>query len=119
MKEELEGKDQVINGKFVESLTRNNKQIRQDRAEAITEDGEMAYGREVQDLERDLKRKVRERENLLDMSPTNAQSLIVANEFDGQLFAKRDLELTYQIEDLEMKVKFARKRYNSLFKSAE
>ena len=47
--EELEG----MQGAFVDSLVRNNKQIKKDRAIAIAESLHMKYKRKVEDLEQD------------------------------------------------------------------
>ncbi len=41
-------------GAFFNSLKRNNKQIRDDRATAITEDTELVYKRKIEDLEKEI-----------------------------------------------------------------
>jgi UDP-3-O-acyl-N-acetylglucosamine deacetylase len=102
-------------GAFIESLKRNNKQIRGDRAEAIGEDAGIRFKRVVEDLEIDIKRKKRERDNMLDMSPDNAMSLMVAKDFDSAKFVERDLELGIEIRDLTIRLEIARARYNELF----
>lgn len=102
-------------GAFVDSLKRTNKSIRADRAEAITEDAEMTYGREVQDLQVQIKRMKREQINMLDLSPDNAQSLIVASNFDAQEYVRRDTELGLKIRNAEIKLEIAENRYNLLF----
>lgn len=71
-------------GAFVASLKRNNKQIRDDRATAIAEDTEVLYKRKVEDLELSIRKMQREQENMLDLSPTNAQSLVLASDFNSK-----------------------------------
>ena len=62
-----EEKNNETKGAFLESLQRNNKQIRQDRAEAIAEDAELVFKRKVEDLEMKIKRMRRERDGMLDL----------------------------------------------------
>jgi hypothetical protein len=117
---EVQGnEDAVMKGAFVASLARNNKQIRTDRAQAIAEDAEMTYGRAVQDLEVAIKRMKREREGMLDLSPTNAFSLMVANDFDSAKFVARDVELGIEIRNAEIKLEIMRSRYAHLFQVGE
>jgi hypothetical protein len=110
---------QVTQGKFVDSLTRNNSKIKKDRAEAIGEDAQVVFKRVVEDLEIEIKKKRRDRENMLDMSPENAMSLMVASDFDAALFVKKDLELGVAIRNLEIKLEIASNRYNELFVNTE
>jgi hypothetical protein len=42
--------------RFIESLKRNNDQIREDRAKVIGEDSELIYRRRVEDIELKIKR---------------------------------------------------------------
>lgn len=102
-------------GAFASSLRRNNKQIRDDRAVAIAEDCDLIYKREVEDLELQIKKTKREREGLLDLSPTNAQSLILASDFDASEFVKKDLELGLKIRNMGIKLDIAKERYEHLF----
>ena len=48
--------------RFIESLKRNNDQIREDRAKVIGEDSELIYRRRVEDIELKIKRLEREQE---------------------------------------------------------
>ncbi len=102
-------------GTFVEKLHRNNKQIRQDRAIAIVEDAELIYNRSIQDLEMDIKRLKRDRDNLLDLSPDNAQSLKLASDFDAAAFVAKDQELSLKIRNKNIQVNLAKQAYNELF----
>lgn len=106
-------------GAFVASLKRNNKQIRDDRAQAIAEDTQIVYKRQVEDLEYLIKKKKREREQMMDLSPTNAQSLVLANEFDAKAFVARELKLGVEIRNLTIKLNVAKTRYAFLFEGSE
>jgi len=102
-------------GAFISSLKRNNRQIRDDRATAISEDTELLYKRRMEDLEVSLKRMRREQENMLDLSPTNAQSLVLASDFDSASYVEKDIELGVKIRNEEIKLDIAKKRYQYLF----
>jgi len=104
-----------MKGAFVSSLVRNNKKIKEDRAIAIAETTQLLYKREVEDLEIQIKAVARERESALDLSPTTADSLILASDFDAKGFVARDIELGVKIRNLEIKLEIARNRYNRLF----
>jgi hypothetical protein len=102
-------------GAFFSSLKRNNKQIRDDRATAIAEDTQLVYKREIEDLELSIKKMKREQENMLDLSPTNAQSLILASDFDSNVYTKKDIDLGVKIRNAEITLEIAKKRYTYLF----
>lgn len=105
----------VNSGAFIESLKRNNKQIRTDRAAAIAEDTELLFKRRIEDLQVSIRRMERERENMLDLSPTNATSLVLASDFDSSAFVEKDVELGLKIRNERIKLEIAVKRYNHLF----
>jgi len=123
----MEGEDKAIEapaetpatkpaeGAFLTSLRRNNKEIRADRAEAIAEDAQLIFKRKVEDLDVELKRLRRKRENMLDMSPNNAMSLKLAENFDSREFVDQDIALGVDIRNTEIKFEIARKRYAYLF----
>lgn len=113
--EKMAEKETRVPGAFISSLVRNNKQIRQDRAMAIAEDAQMIYRRNVEDLELQIKRMRRDRENMLDLSPNNAMSLIVAADFDSKAFVEKDIELGVKIRNAEIKLEIAQKQYAYLF----
>jgi len=105
----------VVGGAFAESLKRNNKQIRDDRATAIVEDTELVYKRLIEDVDIKLKKLKREQENTIDLSPTNADSLILASDFDSDAYAKKDVDLGVKIRNLEITKDIATKRFEALF----
>lgn len=104
-----------MNGAFIDSLKRNNAKIRSDRAIAIAEDAEMIYKREIEDLQVEIKKLLRERENALDLSPTTTDSLILATDFKSKDFVQRDLKMAVDIRNLTIKYELAVDRYNYLF----
>jgi hypothetical protein len=113
--EDLKEQTDQLSGAFYSSLKRNNKQIRDDRALAIVEDTQMIYKRKIEDLETSVKRMKRELENMLDLSPTNTQSLILATDFKSIEFVDKDLKLGVEIRNTEIMLEIAKKRYDFLF----
>lgn len=102
-------------GELEESLIRNAKQIKADRAEQIAEDSELAYGRKIEDLKRDVKRVQRKRRTMLDMSPDNTYSFIRVDAFDAEAFADADMKLGLELRELEIKLEVAESSYSRLF----
>ena len=105
----------AMKGAFVDSLKRNNRKIREDRAVAIAEAAQIIYKREVEDLELEIKRLKRERENMLDLSPSTADSLVLATDFDAKAFVNKDLDLGVKIRNAEIKLEIGRNRLKHLF----
>ena len=108
-------KDDGMGGKFVDSLKRTNREIKNDRAESIAEDAETSYRRRVEDLIRDKKNLERERRNMLDLSPSNTQSLMVASEFNSKKFFERDMEIGIELRNLDIQIEIGKQRYFELF----
>jgi hypothetical protein len=107
--------ENVMPGAFISSLKRNNKQIREDRATSIAEDVQTLYKRTVEDIELKIKKLKRDREAMLDLSPTTAQSLVLASDFDAAQFVEKDLKLGVDIRNLEIQLEIAKKQYEYLF----
>lgn len=106
----------VSTGAFREKLFRNNTKIREDRALSIIEGTEMLYKRKIEDMEIQVKQMKRERDSMLDLSPTNADSLMLSSDFNSEEFVKRDVEIGLKIRNLEITLDIAKERYNYLFK---
>lgn len=106
---------QEKSGMFIYSLKRNNKQIREDRATAIMEDTQLGYKRQLEDLANNIKKMKREQENMLDLSPLNAQSLVLASDFDSAGYITKDIELGVRIRNAEITLEIGMKRYQYLF----
>jgi len=105
----------AVKGEFFDSLTRNNKKIRSDRAISIAEDAQLLYKRKIEDMEMQIKRLRRERSNMLDLSPTDANSLVLASDFDSESFVEKDIEIGVKLRNLEIKLDIAVERYSVLF----
>jgi len=105
-----QGKD---SGAFIASLKRTNKSIKDDRAEAIGEDAEMAFRRSIEDMQVDLKRMLRAQTNMLDMSPENSYSLMLGKDFDSMKFVEEDAKLGLDMRNLNIKLEIAIDRYNT------
>jgi hypothetical protein len=112
MEEELK---ESMSGAFFDSLSRNNQKIRKDRALAISEEAQMRFKRTIEDLEHEKRALIRERAGLLDLSPTNAQSLILATDFNGQDFVNTELDIGVRLRNLEIRLEIAKARYSYLF----
>ena len=106
-----------VEGAFVASLKRNNKQIRDDRATAIAEDAQIMYRRAVEDLEVKIKRMRRDRDNMLDLSPENAMSLKLASDFNSAEYVSKDIDLGVKIRNAEIQLEIAQKQFEYLFGS--
>ncbi len=104
-----------VKGAFVASLKRNNAKIREDRATSISEDTQLMYKRQIEDLEVQIKRLKRDQESMLDLSPTHADSLVLASDFNSEAFVNKDVKIACDIRNLEIKLELAAKRYGHLF----
>ena len=102
-------------GAFIASLKRNNRQIRDDRAESIAESAQLMYRRAVEDMEVELKTLKRDQENMLDMSPDTAISLKIASDFNAREYVDNDLKMGIRIRELEIKLEIAKRQYKHLF----
>jgi len=100
---------------FVASLTRNNTKIKADRAAAIVEDTQLIYKRQMEDLELSIKKMRREQENMIDLSPTTAQSLILASDFNSAEYVNKDIEIGVKIRNAQITLDIAKDRYAYLF----
>lgn len=107
-----------LKGAFINSLVRNNRKIREDRAIAIQEAAQLVYKREVEDTELKIKQLKRDREAMLDLSPENAMSLVLASDFNEKAFVEKDIKLGIELRNLEIKLEIARARYQYLFEGA-
>jgi hypothetical protein len=102
-------------GAFASALKRNNSKIRQDRAEAIAEDTELVFKRSIEDTQLKIKKMKRDQENMLDMSPSDTTSLVLASDFEATDYVAKDIALGVKIRTEEIKLEIAEKRYAYLF----
>lgn len=106
--------EEDLKPRFIESLQRNNDQIREDRARTIGEDSELIYRRRVEDIELKIKRLEREEEGLIDISPLDKNSLTFID-FQPEAFVQRDIELSLTIRNLNIQLEVSTKRFEYLF----
>lgn len=102
-------------GAFKASLKRTNRQIRDDRADAIGKSARLKFKRKIEDLDFEVDEVFTDRENILDMSPTNAQSLIVASDFKADEYIIKEEEFARKIRDLIIIRNLLAKRFTILF----
>lgn len=104
-----------MKGKFVDSLKRNNKKIREDRAIQIAESAQMKYKRKVEDLQHEIRDLNRTRNAALDLSPDTGDSLKLALNFNADEFVQSDINIGLKIREKEILLEIAQTRYNELF----
>lgn len=106
---------ELIAGAFSASVKRNNKQIREDRAMVIVSNAELMYRRKIENIEIDIRNMEMELDNMLDLSPTNAQSLVMASDFNAEVYISKDLEIGMKIRNERIRLEVAKARYAHLF----
>lgn len=106
---------ETLEGAFLDSLKRNNKQIRDDRAESIGEEAQITYKREVEDIALRIRGLRREQENMLDMSAKTSYDLKIAEDFNPRTYVDQDIAIGIKIRNEEIKLEIAKKRYEYLF----
>ena len=104
-----------IKGTLYQSLDRSNKQIRAERGEALAEQLETSFRRNVEDIRYDMKDLKRQRTNMFDFSPTNSQSLVMAKDVEARSIMKADNEISLKIRNLQIRLDIAEERYLDLF----
>lgn len=110
--------DQVLKeskGFVYESLGRTNAQIRADRGDAIAEDLELSFKRDVEDSRRKVNRLERERKSMYDFSPTNALSLVLVTDVKADEILQKDKKITIDIRNAKIELELAEERYLELF----
>jgi hypothetical protein len=105
----------LMTGKFGTLLKRSNKQLREDRGRKIVSTTEKLYRRKVEDLQDELETLQIDRDNLLDINPSNTQSIINPSDFQSQQFVERDMKLGLAIRETSIKLEVAREAYTALF----
>jgi hypothetical protein len=111
----LDTQSQNANGLFAQMLYRNNAKIRQDRALSIIEDAQLKYRRHIEDLLMRKRKLELQRQNALDLSPRDAQSLVLAGEFDSTSFVQNDIAVGKKIRAITIELDIAKASYENLF----
>lgn len=109
---ELENK-----GVFKQDLMRTFRQLKESRAESVSEDVEIIYKREIEDLCHRIRNYDRDRENLLlDLSPISAgNGAVVPSDFNPATFMQKDVEIGLNKRDAIIKLEIVISRYEYLF----
>lgn len=111
--EEVENK----HGVFKADLMRTFKQLKESRAESVSEDVEIIYKRQIEDLCHQIRNYDRDRENLiLDLSPSSAFSgSVVPSDFKPADFLSKDVEIGLNKRDAIIRLEIVIERYEYLF----
>jgi hypothetical protein len=102
-------------GDFIESLVRSNSKIKRDRAEQIGRKTATAYKRAVEDIQEQIDELVDEQIGMMDLSPTNTQSLTLASDFDSAAYTQKDIDIEIKLRNLRIKRECAASRLKALF----
>lgn len=104
-------------GVFLANLTKNFKQIKQERAESVTEDVETTFRRHIEDLCKDIRDIDRTLQNLfLSMAPTTAlENTVVPADFNASAFMKKEQELGLERRKLLITLRIMLERYEYYF----
>ena len=103
-------------GRMQDKLTRSVKEIKNDRGNEIIEIGELTLRRMIEDRDLAIKQLKREKEGMLDISPSSTTSLFFPD-FDAVTFSQRQLQLAIDIEVGELELKIAHELYDDLYGS--
>lgn len=107
--------EQEDQGVFLNSLKMNGKEIRDNRAKNIGLGAEMAYKSRVDSLFFRVNTLMMEQENALDLSPDNAFSFIKLSDFQPEIFADKDIEMSIDLRNATIKFLVAVQRFEKLF----
>lgn len=104
-------------GVFKQDLMRTFRQLKESRAESVSEDVEIIYKREIEDLCHRIRNYDRDRENLLlDLSPISAgNGAVVPSDFNPATFMQKDVEIGLNKRDAVIKLEIVISRYEYLF----
>jgi hypothetical protein len=108
------GEAKEVVGTLYLSLNRSNRQIREERGDALAEQIETAFRRHIEDLRYDLKDLKRKRSNMYDFSPTNSQSLVMAKDVEARSILLDDKTISIKIRNLEIELEIMEGRYTEL-----
>lgn len=115
IEEEVVNQDAAGPGLFDQSLKRNFKQIREDRADLMKKSTRALYKREIDDLYTELDTLEVDRNNLLDFAGDSTTHVLNPSDFDAKNFISRDKSLTMKAREISIQIEEYTKRFNSLF----
>jgi hypothetical protein len=108
---------EIKQGVFKSDLMRTFKQLKESRAESVSEDVEIIYKRQIEDLCHQIRNFDRDRENLiLDLSPSTAfNGAVVPSDFKPAEFLAKDLQIGLNKREAIIKLQIVIERYEYLF----
>lgn len=109
----VEAKD--VKGNFLQSLLRGPGAIKATKAMSIYEETKMKFQAKVDELRLDIRKKEREMEDRLDLSPDDALSLKFAANFDCESFVNEQINTCNLISKSKLRLKEAEARFEYLF----
>lgn len=104
-----------IKGSFGASLLRNASKIKEERALALWRSAERVYRRKVEDLQASIDDLTTNRLSLIDLSPNDVNSLVLATDFKSDDFYDKDMAITLEIREKNIRLVEAKARYAELF----
>ena len=111
----MTAKKTVQKGLFIDALLKTNEKIKKDRASSIYEAAKITYARAIEDMERKLKLVNSQQDAMLDFCSTNLDSMMKADEFDGNSFMKKDMGYSLNLKDTQEILDILKARYKKLF----
>lgn len=104
-----------LKGALGQSLARNSKQIKLDRAMNIHRTGEKEFRRRIEDLDDRIINLSQERDSLLDMSPDDANKLTIGTDFRASEFYEAVRKFTLQIRETKVELDEMKAQYEYIF----
>lgn len=107
--------EEQTTGLFEDSLKRNFKQIREDRASIMTRSSLSVYKGKIDKLYLDLDKLEIDRNNLLDFAGDSTTRIVSLEQFDADVFCSKDEEITLKMRELRIRIEELTQRYKALF----
>lgn len=107
--------EEEVKGLMQDSIDKNPRQVRKDRATEIVELTEMESGRAVEDARYNVKDLKRKQNSALDLSPDNVTSIFRVSDFDAKRFVVNEKTSLADIRNGEIALELIEKRYKELF----
>lgn len=105
----------LLNSPFLATIARSNKELRHDRAMAITKSAEKALRRKIEDFSEVLENLQLDLDNLLDINPSNTNTIINPSDFDADAYITTAENIDLKMRDIKIRKELAQKRYDALF----
>lgn len=103
------------NGLIHDSLSRSNKKIRSERGDALAEQLETTFRRDIEDIRYKIKDLERNRRGMYDFSPDNAHSLVMLRDVNAKAILEKEKEATDNIRNMKIELELSEERFLELF----